>query len=833
MSTQVYNATGGGLIGLFPNPIIANRNPTTTDTVSPTGQPYQVFQGWNNALTDDSFIYLGAGNWVTIASIVGGVTELTGNSGTALPVAGNINIVGGDTVNVTGSGSTLTIATTSDGYPITPFVVGPAGSAGYQTVQSAVTAANAAGGGIVYVQPGSYTENLTLFSNVQVVGTSDFRSAGGATIIGVHTPPTTGQFTFSNLKLQSATHIFSSAAAGSARLTVNNCNTVITTGYLFSLLNWTGILEVWDTDTEGSTNDGFVNNTGGATIYAYSSGVGAGSVNTASISGTMLSSESNFYCPLNFVTTSDFAIDFAIFNQMVTCSNASTGTISNSRMSTGAGTALTMSSSATVNLHVVIVDSGDTPVIDGAGAGDLILSAITFPQLNEVASTLKVSYSKFEGLLSPYTVGATGTYSSIQNIIDMLRVGVPGFGPHVIYLQPGLFAEDLDFTGFSYNANFHLRGVALNAKSSIDGTSLFGNITPPANAGRLLIEDINLVADTGDIISSVAAGQADIILRNCNSNTTGGGYIINLPNWTSGAEIIVEGHQESASGIACGGVVAGAAPVTIQDCISIGTTTGSAMTLTSATQIKNSKVNCPVTFGTGSNFTVTSSVFTQPITCSGSSTGTIQGSILTTGASAALTMSSSAAVAIENSVVTSSNNPAIAGAGAGVLTLGGVDFTSNTSTAGTLTLATSDVFKAGSLQSIGSVSAGTSVTATLGNITATAGNFVASLAGSGLVLPVGTASGGTPQIVNARVGSVTFTGVSIAAAADLTLTLTNSTITGASTRVILSMSGATTGSALSIKSITPSAGSLAIVVTNGTGATTTTADIVFDFIVLN
>jgi hypothetical protein len=50
---------------------------------------------------------------------------------------------------------------------------------------------------------------------------------------------------------------------------------------------------------------------------------------------------------------------------------------------------------------------------------------------------------------------------------------------------------------------------------------------------------------------------------------------------------------------------------------------------------------------------------------------------------------------------------------------------------------------------------------------------------------------------------------------------------------MLSMSGATTGSALSIKSKTASAGSLAIVVTNGTGATTTTADIQIDFLVLN
>lgn len=133
------------------------------------------------------------------------------------------------------------------------------------------------------------------------------------------------------------------------------------------------------------------------------------------------------------------------------------------------------------------------------------------------------------------------------------------------------------------------------------------------------------------------------------------------------------------------------------------------------------------------------------------------------------------------------------------------------------------------------ITAGTTLTATLGNITATNGNFVATAAGTGIVLNSAQASGAaaSPVVVNGRSGRATFTSVSIAAAADLTLTLTNSAITASTTEVMLSMSGATTGSALSIKSKTASAGSLAIVVTNGTGATTTTADIQIDFLVLN
>ena len=135
----------------------------------------------------------------------------------------------------------------------------------------------------------------------------------------------------------------------------------------------------------------------------------------------------------------------------------------------------------------------------------------------------------------------------------------------------------------------------------------------------------------------------------------------------------------------------------------------------------------------------------------------------------------------------------------------------------------------------GSLTAETTVTATSGAITATNGNFVGTAVGTGILLNSSQNSGAAsgPVVVNGRSGRATFTSVSIAAAADLTLTITNSAITGSTTEVMISMSGATTGSALSIKSKTASATSLAIVVTNGTGATTTTADIQIDFLILN
>lgn len=140
-----------------------------------------------------------------------------------------------------------------------------------------------------------------------------------------------------------------------------------------------------------------------------------------------------------------------------------------------------------------------------------------------------------------------------------------------------------------------------------------------------------------------------------------------------------------------------------------------------------------------------------------------------------------------------------------------------------------------SLSATTTVTAGTTVTATLGDITATNGNFVGSTAGTGFQFNANTATGAaaSPIVLNSRAGAAVFTSVSIAGGADLTLTITNSEITDASTQVIYCLSGVTTGAALSIKSVTNSAGSSAVVVTNGTGLTTSTADITLTFLVVN
>lgn len=334
------------------------------------------------------------------------------------------------------------------GFPITPYVVGPVDQADFQTIQAALNAATAAGGGIVYVMPGTYTENLILFGNTGIVGTpgnSDAGTAGNTTVIvGTHTPPSTGSFSIVNVKLVSATDVFASTAPGSSAIIIENAFIAITSGYLFNLPNWTsaGAFITYNIG-EGSTNNGMVLNNGGATCFFISATHGAGTANTMITSGFVDMQEVDLNCPWNAETGTIIACDYVIFTHNVTCSNNSTGSINFSRFSTGAAPSLTMSSSGAVSLGSCLINSSNNPSITGAGAGVLTLNGITWITNSNVSGSLTLAGTSLTSLTN--TSLSTGTLSikstSVNNgnnagFIEMIVAGATVFVPYFSNISP-------------------------------------------------------------------------------------------------------------------------------------------------------------------------------------------------------------------------------------------------------------------------------------------------------------------------------------------------------------------------------------------------------------
>lgn len=133
---------------------------------------------------------------------------------------------------------------------------------------------------------------------------------------------------------------------------------------------------------------------------------------------------------------------------------------------------------------------------------------------------------------------------------------------------------------------------------------------------------------------------------------------------------------------------------------------------------------------------------------------------------------------------------------------------------------------------VGVIPAYTASPSVTGNMTAATG-FVATTAGAGITLNSQATAGTTTATLNGRSGQVTITTPTINAGATFTMTITNSSITGSTTQVLYGLTGGTTGSAITIQSVTNSAGQSAVVVQNASAVTNSTGSLVLTFLVLN
>lgn len=258
--------------------------------------PAEVAKGGTGASTlTDGGIVLGSGTSpVTVTSQPTNGQLLIGSTGVD-PVLGSLTSTGA-TITITPGAGTINLESAGGGggQPITDYVVDPGGGGSYTTIQSAINQANTDGGGSVWIRPGTYTEDLTLYSNVTLVGADATANTGGpaAIIVGTHTPPTSGYLEFRNIGFgDNAADVISSASAGTTEIRLENCQNGLTSGAytLLALAAWTGPLTLIGCTMVG-TGRLITNSSGGADIkLMYCSGLDVGSVtpiaNTVQVNG--------------------------------------------------------------------------------------------------------------------------------------------------------------------------------------------------------------------------------------------------------------------------------------------------------------------------------------------------------------------------------------------------------------------------------------------------------------------------------------------------------------------------------------------------------------------
>lgn len=253
----------------------------------------------------------------------------------------------------------------------------------YTTIQSAIDAAVADGGNAtVYVRQGTYTEDLTLYSTVSVAG----QAASLAIINGTHTPPAAGRFHFQDVGLKSATHIFSSAVAGTATLNCFQCKFSLTSGYVFNLTNWTGKLVIRNC-TDASTDNGILYNTASAPATILYSVIGKGTGQTMTANGNIKMFANECDCPILLDGAGVSIFDGACtFTGVLATADTHDLTLGQARFATGALQSITHNSTTTLVMENVIVNNSNADAIGGTGT--LQLMGVSFPDSDSLAATL-------------------------------------------------------------------------------------------------------------------------------------------------------------------------------------------------------------------------------------------------------------------------------------------------------------------------------------------------------------------------------------------------------------------------------------------------------------
>ena len=611
--TDVSYGLSSPLISAIPRPVISQRAPTTADFST-------VGQIWIDETTD---------RYYALTSIANNLA--------------NWELIGGQ-----------------GGAPITQYVVDADGTGDYVTIQEALTAADASGlDAMIYVRPGTYTENLTLYDG-QTIAANGLDTV----ITGVHTPPAAGTLSFQNISLTSATDILTSAVAGTTAIRFYNCLLNCTNGFVVDCANWTGGI-IFEQCTTASTADGIVN-IGAAAVMIRDSILGAGATAGVVTGGSLTIYNSNIVNPLSPAGACAVVIDQgSILNGTYTTAGTVTTAINNATLSTGANAAISHGSAGVFSITESTINSANATPIGGAGAGIMSLGHVSFTQNSAIAGTLTLAYLRATDRVTPFVVGATGNYATIQAAInDANTIGTSA----LIRIQPGAYTEDLTL----YD------GIILEG-SGLD-TVITGVHTPPA-AGIITLQNMNLESAT-DIVTSAAAGTTRMIFFNCLINCTNG-YIADVANWTGVIDIVQCADVSTINGIVNN---QSTSTVGIWDSV-LGAGAGTVNKTGGSLNLYNSRIVTPIAIAGATTFTaIMGCSFGGILTSAGTSTVQITNSMFSTGATAAITQGSAGILQLSCVSIDTSNNPAIAGAGVGAVYLSGVEFLDGSNLAATLTM---------------------------------------------------------------------------------------------------------------------------------------------------
>ncbi len=286
------------------------------------------------------------------------------------PVAGNLTSTGGSIAITNGAG---TINLESVYYSLSPYIVGLDAQSQYNTIQAGINAAAAAGGGSVYIKPGTYTENPNLADGVDLVGFGDntiiqgkcsFSGTGEVAIQGI-TLQTNGDYALE----------VSGSSASFVNLIVCYINCTNHTGINYTSSSANSKITVFDSDANIGTTGITLLTQSSPGFFRYFEGDvfndGNSTTPVAISAGSFVFAYSTSFIPFSASSSGVIYLNCAQINSSnnvcITTSGSGAANIFNSILNAGTASCISIGSGSISRISNSNVTSTNTNVFTGAG----------------------------------------------------------------------------------------------------------------------------------------------------------------------------------------------------------------------------------------------------------------------------------------------------------------------------------------------------------------------------------------------------------------------------------------------------------------------------------
>jgi hypothetical protein len=423
--------------------------------------------------------------------------------------------------------------------PAVGFLVNPNGTADFTTIQAAITAATS--GKTIYISPGTYTENLTLKTGVNLTAwPSDNANvlsiSSSVIIIGKSSYSGSGKVNISNITLQTNSD-FALSVTGSSASEINlfgcsiNCTNNTGIQYTSSSSSSTILLEYCFSNITTTGITLFAHSSAGSIRFYYGNHENTGGSSTLSTcsSGSVYGQYSGFHFPWSVTGTGQTGGGYCTFETKgtnVPCinftSSGSTASFYYGDFNSGSGAVITIGASATMLFVYNKIASSNTNAISGTGtlthAGNILTggTAQYDPGLTLVAYNLDPSNATSGYILTSTGANTSPTWqapivpSYASGTFSPTITGSTTAGTTTYTAQEGIYIKIGDLV--------HISGYVTYSAATGTGTINFGGLPFAANSNANYYPALTITSNGAAF--TFPAGRTALLLNAVPGSTT-------------------------------------------------------------------------------------------------------------------------------------------------------------------------------------------------------------------------------------------------------------------------------------------------------------------------